>query len=463
MSVRCPEVDHLLEALRPTLERFVAAAKRSKGDFGEVEEAGVSACSAIRRALMSAGLQASAQEATDEFSCPSCGTRLARQSERERTIVTMIGEGAYRSVRWRCGKCHQDYYPLEEANGIHANQFTTKAQGLIASFSAELPYTHASRLLAQLGVPVSAKEADRTAQEVSEWRRAEEVAAIRRAFPDGDDLNMEEVASLHDWSGWGAEDVVVISVDGGKVRSPERGEDGLKWFECRVGVIASANESSRARKLYVGGVMEADALFDLLATAWRSHPGRRVKVLFISDGAEWIWRRVQLYFGGAIEVVDIYHASEHVASAAIACWGENSQQAKEWRVHALDMLLADDGPKHVRRKLIRELLSSKAADPEQLRKDIRYLFRHRRRMPYRALAQQGLPAGSGVMESAVKQVNTARLRRPGMKWTRPGADNMLRLRSALLSDALHDTVDRRHASLILHAQRYNPKPQQIAA
>jgi hypothetical protein len=463
MSVRCPEVDHLLEVLRPTLERFVTAAKRSKGDFGEVEEAGVSACSAMRRALMSAGLEASALAAADDFACPCCAARLARQSERERTIVTKLGEASYRSVRWRCGKCQQDHYPLEEANGVHGNQFTTKAQGLIASFTAALPYAHASRLLAQMGIPVSTREADRTAQEVSGWRKAEEVAAIRRAFPDGDDLSVEEVASLHDWTGWGNEDVVVISADGGKVRSPERGEDGLKWFECRVGVIASANEESRARKLYVGGVMEADALFDLLATAWRSHPDRRVKVLFISDGAEWIWRRVQLYFPGAIEVVDIFHASEHVASAAIARWGENSRQAKEWRAHAREMLMADDGPKRVRRKLIREYLSGKSAEPEQLRKHIRYLFRHRRRMPYRALAQQGLPIGSGVIESAVKQVNTARLRLPGMKWTRPGADNMLRLRSALLSDALHDTVGRRHTSLMQLAQRYKPNHQPMAA
>jgi len=463
MSVRYPEVDHLLEALRPTLECFVVAAKRSKGDIGLVEDAGVPACAAMHRALMSAGLELCAQEARREHVCPSCRARLARQSERARTVVTVLGEATYNSVRWRCGKCQEDYYPLEEGNGIHANQFTTKAQGVIAAFSAELPYTHAARLLGQVGIPVSAREADRTAQEVSQWRKAEEEAAIREAFPEGDDPASEDVVPLHDWSGWDTEEVVVASVDAGKVRSPEHGEDGLRWFDCRVGVIASADERSRARKLYAAGVIDADALFDHLAAAWRARQPGCLKMLFISDGADWIWRRVPLYFDGATEVVDIYHVGEHVAGAAAACWGPDSQQAKDWRTHARDMLLAENGPKRIRRKLLRGFLSGEACDPVELRKHIRYLFRHRRRMPYQALAQQGLPVGSGVIESAVKQVNTARLRLPGMKWTRPGADGMLRLRSAHLSGTLTQTVARRHASLMQLAQRYIPNQQQLAA
>lgn len=462
MSVRYSDVDHLLEVLRPTLERFLASSKQSAGDFAKVEAAGAPALSAMRQAMMSAGLTQSAEATPQQYACPTCNKRLSRQSVRDRTVVTALGEATYTGVRWRCGECHQDYYPLEEANGLHASQYTTKAQGLIGTLSSEVPYAQASRLLALLGVPVSPKQTDRTAQDVSRWCKAEEVGAIARTFAQSETLRVEQPPARYDWSGWKDEDVVVISVDGGKVRSPERGEDGLLWFECRIGVIAPANENSRARKIYVGGIMNADALFDLVATAWRSRPGRRMKVLFISDGADWIWRRVQLYFGGAIEVLDVYHASEHVASAAAAYWGPESKEAKEWQTHARDMLLVEDGPKRVRRKLLRMLLSGKAHDPSELRKEIRYLFRHRRRMPYQTHVQQGLPVGSGVMESAVKQVNTARLRRAGMKWTREGADNMLRLRSSNLSGALEGTVDRRHESLLQLAQRYTIN-QQIAA
>jgi hypothetical protein len=470
MSVRRAEVDHLLEQLRPVMERFLGVAQRSAGDFGEVEEAGLAAIAAMRPLLMSAGLRRSAAEAPQEYVCPSCRGKLARQSERERTVVTAVGEARYVSVRWRCERCQGDHYPLEEANGLHGSGYTTKAKGVIAASAAEQPYAQASHSLAEVGVGVSAKEADRTAQEVAQWRKAEEEAAIARAFAEAASWALEEVCegppapALHDWRGWSSEEVAVISADAGKVRSPDRGEEGLQWYDCRIGAIASADAKSRARKVFVGGVMSADALFDLLGAAWRLRPRHyRPRVLFIADGAEWLWRRVPIYFSGCEEVLDIYHAGEHVASAAVACWGEGSDEAREWRAHARDMLLAPDGPKRVRRKLLAVLCAGKAVNPTQLRKEIRYLFRHRRRMPYRSLQQRGLPVGSGVIESAVKQVNTARLRGSGMKWTRKGADYMLCLRSAHLSGALLDTVSRRHTSLMQLAKQYQPNSQQLAA
>jgi hypothetical protein len=463
MSVQQSELDYLLEALRPTIASFLAAARGSAGDLGKVEEAGAAAVLAMRPIVMSAGLERSSLEIRQQYVCPSCSGKLSRQSERERTVVTAVGEARYTSVRWRCERCQRDYYPVEEANGLHGSQYTTKAQGVIAALSAEMPYAHVSRVLAEMGVPVSAKEADRTAQEVAQWRKAEEDAAMARTFDDRQTQHPAALPALHDWQKWSAEEVAVLSVDGGKVRSPYYAQSGLEWFECRVGVIASAEERSRAHKVYVGGIVDADGTFDLLAAAWRSRPVAQGRVLFISDGADWIWRRVGLYFPQCEQVVDLYHVAEHVASAAVACWGEDSEEAKEWRKHARDMLLTVDGPKRIRRKLLAVLLRGKALDPLTLRREIRYLFRHRRRMPYATLKAQGLPVGSGVMESAVKQVNTARLRRPGMKWTKEGADNMLRLRSAHLSGALTDTVSRRHTSLQQLARRYSPNTQQLAA
>jgi hypothetical protein len=469
MLVRQAEVDHLLEQMRPVVGRFLEVAQRSAGDFGQVEEAGLAAIAAMRPVLMSAGVGRSAAQAPQQYVCPSCQGKLARQSERERTVVTAVGEARYGSVRWRCARCQEDHYPLEEANGLHGSQYTTKAKGVIAASSAEQPYAQASHALAEVGLPVSAKEADRTAQEVAQWRKAQEEAAIAWAFAQAASWALEEACggpappALHDWRGWSSEEVAVISVDAGKVRSPEVGQTGLEWYDCRIGVIAPASERSRAHKFYTGGVVHAEGAFDLLATAWRSRTAQVCRALFIADGAEWIWRRVGLYFPECEQVLDIYHAAEHVAGAAAALWGEDSQRAKDWRRHARDLLLAEDGPRRVRRTLIAGLRMGNALDPAALRREIRYLFRHRRRMPYYALHQQGLPVGSGVMESAVKQVNTARLRLSGMKWTRPFADGMLRLRSAHLSGALVDTVNRRHEGLLQLARRYQPNCQQLAA
>jgi len=160
------------------------------------------------------------------------------------------------------------------------------------------------------------------------------------------------------------------------------------------------------------------------------------------------------------------------ASAARACWGEGSKKAEFWRIHAREMLLQEAGPRNVLHELIRAhrqlrreagTAGANRTNYDELRKEIRYLFGHRHRMPYAALKARGLPVGSGAMESGIKQTTIARLRQPGMKWTRGGADAVLAIRSAILTGTYKDTIERKHAALQAKLQQYAPGAQQMAA
>jgi hypothetical protein len=353
---------------------------------------------------------------------------------------------------------------LEEANGLSGSQFTTGAQGLIGEAAAQTAFGHVSRwLLSERALPVSAKEVDRTARDVSEWRAQEEAQLKRAVFGEeaacqraaGSDP-LEAAPALGVFAGWKEQDPAQISVDGAMVRSPEKAEDGgLAWFEHRAGVIAPARDEDPGETVYVSGVCSPDDLFDLLAAGWRKGGHSTRPAVFVADGSKWIWDRARLYFPAAIPVLDIYHAGEHVASAGNALWGEGTEEAVKWRRRAREMLLEPGGPARIMRKLLSALKQPKnVADPAVLRSEVGYLFGHRHRMKYYMLKKRGLPVGSGAMESAIKQLNTQRLRLPGMKWTREGADAILRLRAAHLSGAFSQIVQRRHAKRMEQAQRY---------
>jgi hypothetical protein len=465
-TVQHKHVDALLAALTPIVKEFVAAAARSQGDFHAVETAGAAAILKVRTQIMTAGLGVSAQCAERNFQCPTCAVLLHVWERRPRRVQTCEGEATHTSVRYRCPQCHAFYTPLEEANGLANSQFTTMAQGLVGSTAAQMPYTPTANALEQRAIHVSSKEVDRMARDVAGWRREEESSAVAAVFGQAGTCKpgqAHKTPALFAWSRWRHALAVQISVDGAHVRSPEQGSAGLEWFEARTAVIAPLGPKAEGQKAYLAGVCSGDLLFDRLKAAWEQNPCKQRPVVFVADGAGWIWERVRLYFRGCIEVLDIYHAGEHLGSAAAALWGEGSQMHRQWKRTAREKLMAPHGVRTVLRTLLKGLRDGSAHDQGALRTEIGYLWRHRHRMRYHWLLQRGLPIGSGAVESAVKQVTTARLRGPGMKWTRQGADAMLTLRAAHLSGELGTTALRQHQTRMATLERFRAPIHAMAA
>jgi hypothetical protein len=158
--------------------------------------------------------------------------------------------------------------------------------------------------------------------------------------------------------------------------------------------------------------------------------GVRVVVL-IADGAEWIWHqaRCQLRRDGVVlvEILDFYHACEHLAAVAQAVFGAGSLRASDWldrQRHAL----RHQGPTPVRRALAK-LAPPTAAAADLVRTTSRYFRTHAHRMDYPAFRARHFPIGSGAIESTAKNLIQARQVQAGMRWSTAGAQCLASLRA----------------------------------
>lgn len=152
--------------------------------------------------------------------------------------------------------------------------------------------------------------------------------------------------------------------------------------------------------------------------------------LTMGDGALWIWNLVSEHFYASHQLVDWYHATEHLANAAKTLNGEGTPAAQRWYRHWETKLYQG----HVD-KLVQALQSQAERQPdkaEALRKEAGYFHNNRKRMNYLEMRAEGYPIGSGMVESAAKQYK-ARFTGPGMRWSRTGIDRLLPVRTAIMS------------------------------
>lgn len=218
-----------------------------------------------------------------------------------------------------------------------------------------------------------------------------------------------------------------VSMDGGMVNV--RGEG---WKELKVGVVSTLQAPQQRREAamepistqqqytaVLGGVEDfARVLWALAVSQLVPYAGL---VAVTADGAAWIWRLVADLFPCSTQIVDWYHAAQHLAQAALERTPNDSQAAYQWMQQLKQLLFDGEGWKVI--SLLHQAgLSDHAA----------YFEEHLYRMHYPAFRAEGLPIGSGTTESAVKQYKQ-RLCGPGMRWSRPGLNRMVVIRSAVLN------------------------------
>lgn len=225
-----------------------------------------------------------------------------------------------------------------------------------------------------------------------------------------------------------------VSMDGGMVNV--RGEG---WKELKVGLVADIPEVSAtgpegqvhltqlSYRAVVGDVATFAVVLWALAV-WNAIPYAGL-VAVTADGAAWIWRLCADLFPCAQQVVDWFHACQHLAQAAQARFPNEPTAAQHW-TNDLKALLFK-GEIHLILEQFDRYALNAFAD---------YFIEHARRMQYAQFRAAGLPIGSGGVESGVKQFKQ-RLTGPGMRWSRPALDRMVVLRSAVLSQTLDQLGD----------------------
>jgi hypothetical protein len=178
-------------------------------------------------------------------------------------------------------------------------------------------------------------------------------------------------------------------------------------------------------------IAEAEQFGRLLwATGIQNKVDAYREIVFVCDGAGWIWRLVEKYSPQAVQIVDWYHASQYLTPSAEAAFGADTSQAREWLTQARTDLW--EGRIQEVIQTCRTCLRHAHTRPF-VEKTITYYTNNEKRMDYAHFRQQGYLIGSGTIESACKQIAAARLKCSGARWTLAGVIATAKARAAWLS------------------------------
>jgi len=157
----------------------------------------------------------------------------------------------------------------------------------------------------------------------------------------------------------------------------------------------------------------------------------------LGDGAPWIWNLATEHFPGAVQIVDRFHAKQHLSDVGKAVYGATTALARAWARERHDELDAGD------LDAVLEALRAHAATHDDARKCVDYVERNRERMRYPEFRAAGLCTSTGVVEAGCKVAIGTRCKRAGMHWTVAGADAIIALRCCTLSGRFEDFWERR--------------------
>ncbi len=386
------------------------------------------------------------------------------------------------------GRGSKSICPLELCAGIIGGYWTPRAARQAAFAMAHLTPGDSEALFAELGgMRPSRPSLDRLPKTLSaHWevhRQAWE--AVLRA---GETVPPEAT-------------VMAISVDGVTVRMKhdERrdkrdqpgkhasGPMGQREAGCGT-VVLYAAEGERLQTVRYGRMPERRkaTLQQQLETEARSVLALQpnLKRVLLADGAEPNWSllsEVDQACGEppqpSIEIVDFYHACDHLKEGCDAAWGESTPRSKAEFERLKTLLKEDDeGVERVIRMLKYHCGRAKGRTHRRLEIQLTYFRNQRDRMHYAEYVRQGLPIASGVIEASCKTLVTQRLKQSGMAWTQTGGQAILTLRSLIQSERwqpawellrsdFRKTVSMRSGQTAWpaqsHRERTHPQPQAI--
>jgi len=382
--------------------------------------------------------------------CPSCGQPSGVQSWRGRQVATTCGDVRYERPWYHCRACQHGWAAFDQPLGVAAQARTSPAlRDWLVHLGATTSFAEGADLLGTLtGLWVAPETLRQQTEAVGAALAVAETTAIQQVAATGEAA--EPVAA--------APGQLVVEVDGcklgyraatGELSAKGRPRWRTAWHEVKVGVVGgqATPDAAVTAKSYVAAQEPAEAFgLRLVAEAARrgaldivGWTGPRLgrglallrTVLVLGDGAPWIWALMALHFGQRIEILDWYHAAEHLWVVASALFGQGTDTAHAWakaRLHDL----RHHGPAPVQRALRR----AKAPTPtaaETLRLGRDYVRTNAARMAYPTFAAAGFPLGSGAVEGGGKCLVQQRLKRAGMRWSPDGAHAVLTVRCRLLS------------------------------
>jgi hypothetical protein len=313
-----------------------------------------------------------------------------------------------------CGNCKSGVAPLDTQLGLEGKHHSIGVRKKIALEASSEPFQETSKRLKELiGIDVSSKEAQLESEELGEEVGLQEDAEVEAFWSGEKDIEPETTARR-----------LYITADGTIVPTDEGGKEAKigSVYETPLAKNGLANDMR-----YTGGFHNSEHLGKkLYVLSARRGLKTAQEVVFIGDGAQWVWKLARHHFPEAVQIVDFYHALERLWSVGRAIYGEGSKGTKKWVKKRVKHLLK--GKVELVIDSLCELSSPNSDASEEIQDNITYFTNNKERMQYKRYTEKGYHIGSGAVESACKHVVGQRLKQAGMRWSVQGADAILQLR-----------------------------------
>jgi hypothetical protein len=281
-------------------------------------------------------------------------------------------------------------------------------------------YAKASNLSSELlQIEIAAKQIERVCN-----YHGERVETLRQAaWEQESDLRPEE------------EKVIYGMLDGSMIRSREQSEVGRddwkevklgRFFEAKMDVEVSHCRNHILSSHYIAHLGGHKAFLEKLYP----FAARQSRLIWLADGAKWIWDWIDDHFPDSVQILDFYHALEKLSTFAHACFKDPDQRI-QWMEQQKQALLSDQVDEVIQTVEKQPARSNAQQEKKAL---LSYYRNNRKRMNYATFQLNGWLIGSGPIESAHRNIIQHRLKLPGQRWSPPGAQNIINLRTARFSN-----------------------------
>ena len=422
---------------------LIISVASNQENMGHLEEALMVEGRELQRQILEKAVQTKADNTP--LRCPICGGPLTRVThDHERTVESRFGNVRLKRSRGWCGKCKEYCFPADVRLGLERSTASPGVQETAALLVSKMPAPEASAVLERLtGQKISPSTLEREA------RRQGQKAQEKRRDLDSrlDDWTTIKEAALEARANLPQQPfVLVIELDAWNIRERDfwgrtqevkaTGKEFSRWHwaygaTCFRLDQRGRSESGRPFITERGYVMTRGGLEELEKQLWAEAVRRGVLeadlVLVIADGAAWIWNLVGERFKGAREVLDFYHAAEHLWTVANTVFGAGTVQAKQWVEPLISQLKEGQGAEVIQElEQVLQKVVGRAEDHKTVEVERNYFLTHQTRLDYKALSEAGFPIGSGAMESTCRQYQ-CRLKRTGQFWSTIGDEALITL------------------------------------
>lgn len=374
----------------------------------------------------------------------TCGIRMESRGLRTKELLTILGSVPYERSMYQCPICHRTRYPGDEeldivdttrSPGLRRMMGRAGSQGTFKCGQEDL------RIYA--GIDVTAKDVERVAEcigkDVEKWLLQERQQTLQQAPVVPLKKTIRILYVCYDGTGV---PMIPKELAGRKGKQPD---GSAKTREAKLGCVftqTGTDEKGFAIRdpestSFVGAIETSEEFgWRIYAESVRRGLYCAERVVVLGDGAEWIRTIAQDHFPGATQIVDLYHARQHVSDLCKTLFSPEDKQMVRHRTRWWTYM--DEGKIEKIIKEANQWVPQNRKTRKKARKEIAYLAKNTDRLRYAKFRKQGLFVGSGVVEAGCKTLIGLRMKQSGMEWSLSGANAIITLRCLIQSGRLQE-------------------------